>query len=106
MTDHDAIFKILEQQASTLNKQSGQLKSIEKSLVKIAVQEERLTNIQSQVNALWVRFDSLTAPEGPITKLQQCANSCPGDALKGNIARLWAALGMLLALIGSIKIWG
>lgn len=106
MTDHDAIFKILEQQANTLQKQSGQLENIEKSLVKIAVQEERITNIHSQVNALWIKFDALTAPDGPITKLQQCANSCPGNALKGSIARLWAALGMLLALIGAIKLWG
>ena len=106
MTDHDAIFKILEQQANSLSKQSGQLESIEKSLVKIAVQEERLTNIQSQVNAMWVRFDSLTAPDGPITKLQQCANSCPGDALNGSINRLWTAWGMLLALIGALKLWG
>jgi len=106
MTDHDAIFRLLEQQANALQSQSEQLENIEKSLVKIAVQEERLTNIQSQVSALWTRFDSLTAPDGPITRLQACANSCPGDALKGNITRLWAALGMLLALIGAIKLWG
>lgn len=106
MTDHNAIFKLLEQQANALQSQSMQLENIEKSLVKIAVQEERVTHVQSQVNALWSRFDLLTTPDGPITKLQQCANSCPGNALKDSITRLWAAFGIILMLIGAIKLWG
>lgn len=106
MTDHDSLFAVLAQHGNILENQSSQLEEIKKTLIRIAVQEERISNIQGQMNSLSVKFDGLHSPDGAITKLQACASSCPRESFKNAVGLQWTAIGIIIALITVLKIWG
>ncbi len=106
MTEHDSIFTILKQQEKILASQTVQLSNIEKSLVTIAVQGTEIAHINNQIEAIWKKYDNAFGPDGTISKLQTYAASCPRENVKTNLARQWVAIGIIIALIGAIKIWG
>lgn len=99
MTDHDHIVEKIEFQSKLIEDQAERLKNIEKLLSGLAVQEERITNMQSKINALWKKYDEAFKPEGTIAKLQRASDKCPVDSLKISINRLWAALGISFSVI-------
>ena len=104
MTDHDAILESQKYQEKILEKQSAQLENIEKSLVALAVQGTEIAHINNQIEAIWKKYDNAFGPDGTISKLQACVASCPRENIKTNLARQWAAIGGIIALIGAIKI--
>lgn len=105
MTDHDALFSKLDQ----LN---DKLLQIEKTLVTMAVQEEKILSIRAQVSelkiqiqGLWTKYDNAFSPDGTISKLQACAASCPKDTFKNAIGIQWGAIASIIALMAALKIW-
>ena len=117
MTDHENIFTMLKQQKEVLSEQSSKIDKIEKSLVNISVQEKDIYYINVQINALWRKYDQLVGPDGTISTLQKCAASCPRESveerfdtidedIKTNLARQWVAIGVIVALMAAIKLFG
>ena len=99
MTDHDSLF------AELRNLNEG-LSGIEKTLSAIAVQEEKISSVRSQVDGMWRKYDTEFGPQGSITAIKMYQAACPAESFKKNIAQIWGAIGLIVALIGSIKIWG
>lgn len=106
MTDHDSIYAVLQQQGRLLEEQSKKLCGIEKSLISLAVQEEKISHLRIRNDALWEKYDQAFGPNGIIKKLQDCAASCPRDHVKNNLSMQWMAITAIIGLIAAIKIWG
>ena len=81
MTDLETILEKLDEQ-------NGRLKTIEQAIASIAVQDEKIINIQSQVNGLWKKFDQCFSPDGVVPKIQQRQASCPRNQVK----YMWGAV--------------
>jgi small-conductance mechanosensitive channel len=89
----DAIAAVL----AKLDDQSNRLAQIEKALVKIAVQDEKIINLQTQVSTLFRKLDEVCGPEGTIVHIKQHQAGCP----KPQVKWLWGAIGsMALMIIG------
>ena len=73
----------------------GRLSDISKTLQAVAIQGERLTNLQSQVSELWRKVDSI----------QRAQDQCPINTINKMI---WAIIiPMALILLGvSLKTFG
>lgn len=99
MTDHDSLF-------AELRNLNERLSGIEKTLSAIAVQEEKISSLRSQVDGMWRKYDTEFGPHGTITAIKMYQAACPAESFKKNIAQIWGAIGLIVALIGSIKIWG
>lgn len=99
MTDHDSLFAELR----SLNER---LSGIERTLSMIAVQEEKISSLKSQVDGMWRKYDAEFGPNGSVTAIKMYQAGCPADSFKRNIAQIWGAIGLVIALIGAIKIWG
>lgn len=113
MAEHNYIIEKLDEQSKMIEAhgrlietQGERLLGIETALTTIAVQEEKILTVQRQVDSLWKRYDYAFRPDGTIAKLQVIAASCPVAEYKNAINRLWAAIGLIVVLIGSIKLWG
>ena len=106
MPDTNLILSKLDSQEKAFNKMDHRLTGIEKAVIDMALQKKDIDYLIMQNTALTKRFNNLYAPEGAITKLQDCANDCPKDELNASINKLWGALFLIGALIGAIKIWG
>lgn len=100
MTDDDRLRSIERK----LDDHGATLKEMSDSLSRLAVQDERLKNLESQQQTLWRKYDSLTDPNiGQITDLVKHKASCPRNQIKF----LWwfvavVDFGLLLALLGWI----
>ena len=72
--------------------------SIQSTLGKIAVQNEKIQHVEDNVAALWRKYDALTDPkDGKLTQISQHQASCPRDQIK----TLWCiVIPMGLTLIG------
>lgn len=99
MTDHDSLF-------AELRNLNDRLSGIEKTLSAIAVQEEKISALRAQVDGIWRKYDTEFGPQGTITAIKMYQAACPADSFKRNIAQMWGAIGLIIALIGAIKIWG
>jgi len=106
MTDTDLILSKLETQEKAFNKLDRRLTGIEKAVIDMALQKKDIDYLTMQYSALTKRFDNLYAPDGAISKLQDCANDCPREELVASVNKLWGALALIIALIGALKIWG
>lgn len=104
MTDMDLLLLKLETQEKAFCKLDDRLDGIEKAVVEMAVQRKDIEYLIMQDTALSKRIDNLYAPDGAITKLQECANACPKKDLTTSINTLWGAVGLLVALIGVLKL--
>jgi hypothetical protein len=81
MTDFETILEKLEEQ-------NGRLKTIETAITTIAVQDEKIINLQSQVTGLWKKYDLYFSGNGVIPKIQQHQASCPRSQVK----YMWGAI--------------
>ena len=99
MTEHDSLFAVLRY----LN---DRLSGIVKTLSAIAVQEEKIAALRTQVDCIWRKYDTEFGPQGSITAIKMYQAACPAESFKKNLAQIWGAIGLIVALIGSIKIWG
>lgn len=113
LPDVSGILKALEyqadlimNQAKLIENQGDRLFGIEKAITAIAVQEEKIVNVQVQLSALWKKYDNAFGPEGIISKLQTQAASCPKNDLKNTLTGQWVAIGIIVTLIGVLKLWG
>ena len=89
-----------------LEDQTERLKEIEDKVSIIVRQDERILNLQSQVGALWRKYDAAFSPEGTIARLQAQASACPKEDLRTQIKLQWGAMALIVALIGALKLWG
>ncbi len=99
MTDHDHLFEKLDFQSKLIEDQAKRLKNIERMLTSIAVQEEKIATMNSQINALWRKYDNVFGPGGTIFEIKQSIARCPAESLRLSINRLWATFGLGLTLI-------
>lgn len=106
MTDHAALLVQLEQHGKILAKQSGQLETIEKTVIEIALLNKDVVHQGDQINALWRKYDSAMGPDGVLSSVRMFQTACPGPGIKDQIKAIWAAIALIVALIGAIKIWG
>ena len=81
MTDID---RVLEE----LQKQDRRLDRIEKAVTAIAVQNEKIVNLEQQVAGLWKKYDRYFSGDGVISKMQQHQASCPRNQVK----YIWGAV--------------
>jgi len=104
MTDNDVLLLKLETQEKAFVKFDERLAGIERAVVEMALQRKDIEYLTMQDAAISKRIDNLYAPDGAITKLQECANACPKKDLTTSINTLWGAVGLLVALIGVLKL--
>ena len=87
MSDTDARLEKIELKLDRISETLGQ----------IAIQRDRLDRTESQVQALWQRWDGLVAPEGALTKISHHQASCPREQIRF----LWiVVIPMGLTLLG------
>ena len=90
------ILEKLEQMEKKVDK-------IEVAVGLIAVQSERINNLSIQVQGLWGKYDESCRPDGTISTIKNFQAGCPRDSIKETVARQWAAIGLLAAIVtGSI----
>ena len=82
-----------------LEEQSSRIKTIERTMSIIAVQDEKLASLQSQQSKLWDKYDALVAPDGIIAKVNSFQAACPKENVKATIARQWAAIALLATIV-------
>jgi len=104
MVDADVLLLKLETQEKAFGKLDERLAGIERAVVEMALQRKDIEYLTMQDAAISKRIDNLYAPDGAITKLQECANACPKKDLTASINSLWGAIGLLVALIGVLKL--
>lgn len=94
MTDHDLLYSKLDQQEKILNKQTEELSGIRLALIDIKVQGKEIFHLNSQLSALWSKYDEAFGPEGIITALNIKANICAKtendiNSLNGSLTALY-----------------
>ena len=99
--------KLILEKLDSLEKQSNKLDvkvdKIEVAVGLIAVQSERITTMQGQIQSLWGKYDEAFGTEGTISNIKQFQANCPREEMKTSCNRLWAAMGLLASmLIGAI----
>lgn len=68
---------------STLEKHTSALDAIRDTLGKISVQSNQIQALQSDVSALWRKYDDLVRPkDGVITTMRSFQASCPRKTIK------------------------
>lgn len=82
-----------------LDEQAGRLKRIETTMAIIAVQDEKIASLQSQVGKIWDKYDKLVSPDGIIAKVNSFQGACPKDDVKTTVTRQWAAIGLLATIV-------
>ena len=71
-----------------LAKIEAKIDDMANTLAKIAVQDERIKHLETQVNAVWRKYDSFCSPGGELDKMQKHQSSCP----RGQIRLIWYVL--------------
>ena len=82
-----------------LDKQDGQLSNIEATIGKIAVQDEKILNIQTQITALWKKYDDAFKPDGPIFKIEKHQANCPEKRVEKLENRSWGIIISILLIV-------
>lgn len=77
---------------------------IETAVGLIAVQSERINNLQIQVQALWDKYDEACGPDGLVNKISNYQASCPRDSLKDSLTRQWIIISLLATIVISSMI--
>lgn len=78
---------------------SDRLGKIEQVMSLIAVQDEKILNLQTQVSQLWVKHDVACGPKGVISQITSFQASCPRDNFKTTMANQAAMLRAQWAVI-------
>lgn len=92
MTEQEQILKKLDEQTIRLEK-------IELAISTIAVQDEKILNLQSQVSQLWKKYDSVFGPDGVIPMIRNFQASCPRETIKKDLSKQWAIIGILALVV-------
>lgn len=71
-----------------IDEQNDRLKQIEIAISAVAVQNERIVNLQTQMNALWKKYDASFSADGIVSRIQQHQASCPRNQVK----YMWCAI--------------
>lgn len=95
---------------SRLDHLSEQQAGMQKTLEKIAVQDEQIKVLQKDIARMWDKMDALVGAKGVLTTMQACQSSVPGriESLASEVRLLWflvvpegiALLGVAVALCG------
>jgi len=81
-----------------LDKHGEALQEIRDSLSAIAVQQEQITQLNSQINGLWTKWDAFTGPDGTLNDITTFQASCPRKTVRW----LWlVVVPMGVALLAS-----
>ncbi len=91
-----------------LDDQAERLQKIEKAISIIAVQDQKILNLQAQLSALWKKYDNAFSPDGVISKIKQFQAGCPRDNIDKTFKRQdvmikfqWLVIGLLATIIGT-----
>lgn len=100
-----AILQKLEVIAYTLADHKTQLKELSITLSVVSVQSEKLNHIETQVSALWRKYDTVLGPGGTLEKIHGSVAACPAAHLEKSIGRLWKAFyGAITILVAVFSI--
>lgn len=106
MTDLDVVVAKLHNIETVQKHQSEDIKEMSKSFTILAAQSEQINNIQTQQNALWKKYDSLTNSSSVLEKMREHQKDCPKDEMHRTFNWMWAVIGVhsvvLIALITAI----
>lgn len=95
--------QLILEKLDTIEKQSNKLESkvdkIEIAVGLIAVQSERIDNMQKQIHMLWVKHDESFGPNGTINIIKQFQASCPRDYLRASLSLQWKVIGLLATAV-------
>jgi len=97
MTDVDARLEKIEIKVN----------EIKEAVTEMAVQNERIINLQTQINShqvqidtMWAKYDALIAPDGVLPKIRNFQSSCPRDQIKW----MWTVIIPLAVVILGVGI--
>ena len=95
--------QLILEKLDTIKKQTAKLEQkvdkIESTVVLIAVQSERIDNMQSQVHKLWAKHDDAFGTHGLVSKIKQFQASCPRESIKETVKNQWIAIGLLASIV-------
>lgn len=95
--------QLILEKLETLEKQSDKLDKkvdkIEIAVGLIAVQSERINNMQIQVQSLWEKYDQAFGQAGSVDLIKQFQASCPRVEIGKSLNRLWWAVGALTSVM-------
>ena len=74
----DAIQRINDQ----LESHGKKLENIQDTLQQLAVQDEQIKGIRTDIQAIWKKYDTAFGPQGVIPIVQQHQASCPRAQIK------------------------
>lgn len=77
-----------------LDSMEKRLGSIETAVAAIAVQDNKINNIQHQITEIYHKQDNLTGPDGIISRIREHQAGCP----KPQLTRIWWAIGLTASL--------
>ena len=83
----------------TLESMSDRLLKIEQVMSIIAVQDEKILNLQAQVSQLWKKHDQACGPEGVVNQVKNFQASCPRIQIKETIDRQWVIIALLASMV-------
>lgn len=104
--DTAVILEKLEHQENMFNNFNHRLTGIEQAVTDLAVQKKEIDHLTQQLSVLWKKYDNLCSADGLLHTIKNYQASCPRDEIKNNLARQWGVIGMIIALIGALKLWG
>lgn len=82
-----------------LDTQADRLEKIEQAISRIAVQDEKILNLQAQVSSLWRKYDTAFGPEGTMVQIQKFQASCPRETVKKELDKQWAIIGLISIIV-------
>lgn len=98
------ILEKLESFGKQFSKLDEKVDKIEIAVGLIAVQSERINNVQLQTRTLWQKYDEAFGVNGTFSIIKQFQAGCPRKYIKISLTRLWWALGILATLVVSCLI--
>jgi hypothetical protein len=98
----ELILQRLDQFKDVISDQNTRLAAIEKAISIIAVQETEIMHINEQISTIWRKYDNAFDPDGAISKSQDQIKK----DLTVSLSRQWVAIGVIVAIIGALKLWG
>lgn len=92
---------------SQLEEQNKKLDKIEVAITQMAVQGNQIVNLQSQVDALFKKYDDFWGPQGGLVEMQRVQTttkakqeSCQVGSLSNQIKVIWGSiLAMAMTII-------
>ena len=79
-----------------LDKMEKKVDKIELAVGLIAVQNERINNVASQVHTLWEKHEDVSKK---VIAAQNFQAACPKIDFRADLSRQWAVIGLLTTLV-------